>query len=211
MPIWFYISLFGFIAVMLPYFLSLEHLKLEEKYGKQKGTRIGEIFGVVSGWGFFLFWFGLWFSPQDKFLFPFLQNFSIQISILELHIYLVNLLIFIPFFVVGAWFGVKGVIQTSLKVAEIHRAERIVISGVYSIIRHPQYFGGILAHIGFSFLLSALYSLLVTPLVIAIIYIISWKEENELTKEFGQEYVEYRSKVPMLIPRLTIEKIEKAI
>ena len=206
MPIWFYISLFGFIAVMLPYFLSLEHLKLEEKYGKQKGKRIGEIFGVVSGWGFFLFWFGLWFSPQDRFLFPFLQSFSIQISILDLPIYLVNLLIFIPFFVVGAWFGVKGVVQTSLKVAEIHRAERIVTSGVYSIIRHPQYFGGILAHIGFSFLLSAMYSLLVTPLVIAIIYVISWKEENELTKEFGQEYVEYRSKVPMLIPKLTIEK-----
>ena len=206
MPIWFYISLFGFIAVILPYFLSLEHLKLEEKYGKQKGKRIGEILGMFSGWGFFLFWFGLWFSPQDRFLFPFLQSFSIQISILDLPIYLVNLLIFIPFFVVGAWFGVKGVVQTSLKVAEIHRAERIVTSGVYSIIRHPQYFGGILAHIGFSFLLSAMYSLLVTPLVIAIIYVISWKEENELTKEFGQEYVEYRSKVPMLIPKLTIEK-----
>lgn len=206
MPIWFYISLFGFIAVILPYFLSLEHLKLEEKYGKQKGKRIGEILGMFSGWGFFLFWFGLWFSPQDRFLFPFLQNFSIQISILDLPIYLVNLLIFMPFFVVGVWFGVKGVIQTSLKVAEIHRAERIVASGVYSIIRHPQYFGGILAHIGFSFLLSALYSLLVTPLVIAIIYVISWKEEKELTKEFGQEYVEYRNKVPMLIPKLAIER-----
>lgn len=211
MPILFFVSLFGFIAVILPYFLSLEHQKLGEKYGKQKGKRIGEIFGVVSGWGFFLFWFGLWFSPQDRFLFPFLQNSFIQISILDLPIYLVNLLIFIPFFVVGAWFGVKGVIQTSLKVAEIHRAERIVTSGVYSIIRHPQYFGGILAHIGFSFLLSALYSLLVTPLVIAIIYAISWKEENELTKEFGQEYVEYKRKVPMLMPKLTIEKIENVI
>ena len=206
MPILFYVSLFGFIAVMLPYFLSLEHLKLEEKYGKQKGKRNGEILGVVSGWGFFLFWFGLWFSPQDRFLFPFLQNIFIQISILDLPIYLVNLLIFIPFFIVGAWFGVKGVIQTSLKVAEIHRAERIVTSGVYSIVRHPQYFGGILAHIGFSFLFSALYSFLITPLVIAIIYAISWKEENELTKEFGQEYVEYRSKVPMLIPKLAMEK-----
>ena len=206
MPIWFYVSLFGFIAVMLPYFLSLEHLKLEEKYGKQKGKRVGEILGMVSGWGFFLFWFGLWFSPQERFLFPFLQSFSIQISILNLPIYLVNLLVFVPFFVVGAWFGVKGVIQTSLKVAEIHRAERIVASGVYSIVRHPQYFGGILAHIGFSFLLSALYSLLVTPLVIAIIYVISWKEEKELTKEFGQEYVEYRNKVPMLMPKLAIER-----
>ncbi len=192
---------------MLPYFLSLEHIKLEEKYGKQKGKKIGAIYGMISGWGFFLFWFGIWLSPQNRFLIPFLQNFSLQIPILNLTIYLLNFLIFIPFFAAGAWFGVRGVISTSLKVAETHRADTVVKTGVYSIVRHPQYLGGILAHIGFSFLLSGLYSLLVTPLVIAIIYIISWKEENELIKEFGQEYVEYKRMVPMLIPKFNVRKV----
>jgi protein-S-isoprenylcysteine O-methyltransferase Ste14 len=200
--VWFIISLLGFIAIMLPYFLSLEHLKLEEKYGKEKGKKIGEIYGVISGWGFFLFWLGIWLSPQDRFIIPFFQDFSIQIPIINLTIYLVNFLIFIPLFIMGAWFGIKGVIHTSLKVAETHRAERIATTGVYSIVRHPQYLGGILSHIGFSFLLSGLYSLLVTPLVIALIYTISWKEENELTKEFGQEYADYKKKVPMLIPEV---------
>jgi protein-S-isoprenylcysteine O-methyltransferase Ste14 len=186
---------------VLPYFLSLEHLKLEEKYGKRQGTKIGEIFGMISGWGFFLFWFGIWLSPQDIFTIPLFQDFSIQIPVFNIAIYLVNLLIFIPFFIAGAWFGVKGVIYTSLKVAETHRAERIVTTGVYSIVRHPQYFGGLLAHIGFSFLFSGMYSLLVTPLVIAVVYIISWKEEKELIKEFGQEYEDYKSGVPMLIPK----------
>jgi protein-S-isoprenylcysteine O-methyltransferase Ste14 len=206
LSVWFCVSLFGFVGIVLPYFLSLEHLKLEEKYGKQKGKKLGEIFGVISGWGFFLFWFGIWLSPQERFIIPIFQNFSIQIPILNLTIYLINLLLFIPFFVVGAWFGVAGVISTSLKVAETHRAETVVSTGVYSIVRHPQYLGGILAHIGFSFLLSGLYSLVVTPLAIAIIYIISWKEENELTKEFGQKYAEYRSKVPMLIPKFNVRK-----
>jgi protein-S-isoprenylcysteine O-methyltransferase Ste14 len=200
--VWFIISLLGFIAIMLPYFLSLEHLKLEEKYGKEKGKKIGEIYGVISGWGFFLFWLGIWLSPQDRFIIPFFQDFSIQIPIINLTIYLVNFLIFIPLFIMGAWFGIKGVIHTSLKVAETHRAERVATTGVYSIVRHPQYLGGILSHIGFSFLLSGLYSLLVTPLVIALIYTISWKEENELTKEFGQEYADYKKKVPMLIPEV---------
>ena len=199
--IWFYVSLFGFITIVLPYFLSLEHLKLEEKYGKQQGKRIGAIFGMISGWGFFLFWFGIWLSPQDRFLIPFFQDFSIQTPVLNIAIYLVNLLIFIPFFVAGAWFGVKGVIHTSLKVAETHVADRVVSTGVYSIVRHPQYFGGLLAHIGFSFLFSGMYSLLVTPLVIAVVYIISWKEEKELIKEFGQEYEDYKSRVPMLLPK----------
>jgi len=198
--VWFIISLLGFIAITIPYFLSLEHLKLEEKFGKEKGKKMGEILGIVSGWGFFLFWFGIWLSPQDRFIIPFFQDLSIQIPISSLTIYFVNFLIFIPFFITGAWFGIKGVILTSLKVAETHRAERIITTGVYSTVRHPQYFGGILAHIGVSFLLSGLYSLLVAPLVIALIYTISWKEENELAKEFGQEYVDYKKKVPMLIP-----------
>ena len=163
MYVWCIISLSGFVAMMIPYFLSLEHSNLEERYGKEKGKRIGEIYGMISGWGFFLFWFGIWFSPQDRFIIPFFQDFSIQIPILNLTIYLVNFLIFVPFFIAGAWFGIRGVIDTSLRVAETHRAESIVTSGVYSIIRHPQYFGGILAHIGFSFLLSGLYSLIIWP------------------------------------------------
>ena len=206
MHVWFIISVSGFVAIMLPYFLSLEHSNLEERYGKEKGKRIGEIYGMISGWGFFLFWFGIWLFPQDRFNIPLFQDFSIQTPVFNLAIYLVNLLIFIPFFIVGAWFGIKGVIHTSLKVAETHRAERIVTTGVYSSVRHPQYFGGLLAHIGFSFLFSGMYSLLVTPLVIAVVYIISWKEEKELIKEFCQEYEDYKSRVPMLIPKFIPRK-----
>ena len=202
MSSWFSVPLFGFIIIIIPYFLSLEHLKLEKKYGEDKGKKIGEIYGLISGWGFFLFWFGIWLSPQERFNFPFLQDFSVKISTLSLTIYLVNFLVFIPFFVVGAWFGIKGVIQTTLKVAETHRAKTIVTKGVYSIVRHPQYLGGILAHIGFSFLFSALCSLFATPLIIVLIYIISWKEEKELTKEFGSNYRDYQKKVPMLLPEV---------
>jgi protein-S-isoprenylcysteine O-methyltransferase Ste14 len=87
-------------------------------------------------------------------------------------------------------------------VAETHRAERVVTTGVYSVVRHPQYLGGLLAHLGISVLLSAWYSLLFTPLVVLLNYLIAWKEEVELVREFGMEYEEYRMTVPMLIPRI---------
>ena len=157
--------------------------------------------GVISGWGFFLFWFGIWLSPQDRFVTPFLQDLQIQIPYADFSLNIINLIVFLPFFIAGLWFGIKGVIQTSLKVSETHRTERITSTGVYSIMRHPQYFGGILAHIGFSILLSALFSLLSTPLVLAEIYFISRKEESELSKEFGKEYENYKMKVPMLFPK----------
>ena len=201
MYVWFFVSLFGFIAVILPYFLSLEHRKLEEKYGKEKGKSIGEIYGIVSGWGFFLFWFGIWFSPQSRFTIPLFQGLFIQLPVVNLIIPLLHLLIFTPFFVVGAWFGIKGVTETTLKVAETHRPNKVVKTGVYSIVRHPQYLGGLLAHVGFSFLLSALYSLLATPLIVGLIYFISRKEEDELAREFDGTYIGYKQKVPMLLPR----------
>ena len=109
--------------------------------------------------------------------------------------------IFAPLFAASAWFGIKGVTQTTLKVAETHRPTKIVETGVYSIVRHPQYLGGLLAHIAFSFLLSGLYSLLSTPLIVTLIYLISRKEESELNKEFGQDYLNYKKKTPMLLPK----------
>jgi hypothetical protein len=67
MYLWYFISVLGEILVLPLYFLSLEHTKLQGKYGKEKGTKIGEIFGLISGWVFFLFWIGIWISPQPRF------------------------------------------------------------------------------------------------------------------------------------------------
>jgi len=60
MHIWFFICVLGAIAVIPLHFLSVEHLKLQERYGKKKGTKVGEIYGLISGWGFFFFWVGIW-------------------------------------------------------------------------------------------------------------------------------------------------------
>ncbi len=45
-------------------------------------------------------------------------------------------------------------------------------------------------------------SVLVTPVVVAVVCVLCWKEEVELVNEFGEQYQEYQRKVPMLVPRL---------
>jgi protein-S-isoprenylcysteine O-methyltransferase Ste14 len=201
MYILFFISLLGFIVALPLYFLSLEHQKVEKKYGARKAKKISDIYGIISGWSFFLFWFGVWFSPQSRYIIPIFDDLLIHLQILNITIPILHLVIFAPLFAAGALFGIKGVTQTTLKVAETHRPTKIVKTGVYSIVRHPQYLGGLLAHIAFSFLLSGLYSLLSTPLIVTLVYLVSRKEESELSKEFGQEYLSYKNKTPMLLPK----------
>ena len=197
MSFWFLLSVLGIILIVPIHFLSVEHSRLDAKFGEKRGSRIGAALGMISGWGFFLFLFGLWLSPQER--------FTLQISgISFFNVPLSHLLLAIGFLLPGAYLGIKGVTEMGLRVAETHRAERVISTGVYSRVRHPQYLGAILSHIGASFLLSGSYSLLVSPLVIIINYILCWKEEQELVREFGEEYLKYRENVPMLIPRLSI-------
>ena len=202
MYFWFFICVLGAIAVVPAHFLSVEHTKLQGRYGKKKGKKIGEIFGLISGWGFFLFWVGIWISPQPRFYILFFQNLLVLIPFVDFSISMLNLLISLPFIMLGAYLGILGVKQTTMKVAEIHRTEKIVATGVYSKVRHPQYLGGLLAHLGVSVLLSSLFSLLVTPLIVLLIYFVSKKEEKELIREFGEPYKSYMKNVPMFIPKV---------
>jgi len=202
----FLISAIGMISIIPFYFWSLEHKKFFEHYGQRKGKSLTTIFGLISGWGFFLFLFSIWISPQPKLNIPFITSSLDFISFFSFSISVLHLMISLPIILVGAWFGIIGVKETSLKVAETHRPEKVIDTGVYSHIRHPQYFGAILSHIGISILLSSLYSIISTPIIILITFLFSWKEEKELKKEFGKEYEDYRRMVPMLFPRLRKKK-----
>lgn len=188
--------------LMLPlHFYSVEHQKLQQKFGKKKGELIGKIFGVLSGWGYFIFMTSIWLSPQPRFYFSLMTELFLIIPIIDLKIALFHVIISSPLFFLGAWFGIKGVQETTLEVSESHRTEEIITSGIYSKLRHPQYLGAILSHIAASTLFSALFSMIATTFIIIYNYIISWKEEKELIKEFGEEYKQYKKKVPMFIPR----------
>jgi len=202
----FILSILGMCFMVPLHFLSVEHLKFQKKYGVEKGNKITGILGLTSGWGFFIFWFGIWISPQPRLIIPFMQNPNIIIPFINFSIPIFYLLISVPFILIGAWLGIASVRETSLKVAETHRTEKIVSTKIYSIIRHPQYFGGLLAHIGITFLLSSLLSLIFTPLVILLNFLVAWKEEKELLKEFGNDYESYKEKVPMFFPKLKKQK-----
>ncbi len=189
---------------MIPlHFWSVEHQGLQRKYGKKRGIKIGKILGAFSGWMELVFLLGFWLSPQPRFIF---SGLSISIPIVNFSIPILHLAIALPLILAGAWIAIRGVETigkaTGTEVVDTHcKPGKIVTSGPYSTVRHPQYLGADLAHIGGSFLFSASYALLFTPVYVLCNYLISWKEEKELTREFGKEYENYQKKVPMFLPR----------
>jgi protein-S-isoprenylcysteine O-methyltransferase Ste14 len=177
---------------------------LNERYGPERGRKIGSLLGMVSGWGIFIFLIGLWISPQPSFVVPFIQDIILVIPIFGLFVLRIPILHFVIAIIIlipGAWLGIKGVTEIGLEESETHRPKRVITTGLYSRMRHPQYTGAILSHIGITFLLSSFYSLLATPLVILVNYVLCWKEEMELVREFGEDYINYQKSVPMFIPR----------
>ncbi|MFX1397280.1 MAG: methyltransferase family protein [Promethearchaeota archaeon] len=177
-------------------------MRFKEKFGAKNGDRLTSIFGIISGWGFFLILIVLWISPQPRFLIPFLEDVILIVPLFNFKIPLIHLLISLPFISIGAYLGIAGVNATTLRVSETHKAVNIVDMGLYSKIRHPQYLGAILSHLGISILLSSLLSLFITPFIVLYNYVIAWKEEKELSKEFPKYYENYKKKVPMFFPRL---------
>jgi protein-S-isoprenylcysteine O-methyltransferase Ste14 len=93
-----------------------------------------------------------------------------------------------------AWAGLKIIF------GETREEPRVITTGVFSIVRHPIYFGSILLYLGFILLSLSLLSVLIWFIIIAFYYIISRHEEKLLTQRFGLAYEEYKKKVPMLFP-----------
>jgi protein-S-isoprenylcysteine O-methyltransferase Ste14 len=91
-------------------------------------------------------------------------------------------------------FRLKGKVQGR---SYIHTTV-LVDSGVYAIVRHPQYLAGILIAIALP-LITQHWSVVVTGLVgAAITYIGTYDEERGCIEKFGDAYRQYQQKVPRM-------------
>ncbi len=84
----------------------------------------------------------------------------------------------------------------------IHKSKHVTQTGPYAICRHPLYLGHLLITIGFLVAANNIWIALAGVLVFWLIFDTTMgNEENYLTDLFGEEYNEYRKKVPQLLPR----------
>ena len=116
-----------------------------------------------------------------------------------------NYVIGIPFFVFGMIARMYPMIYLRKRgtTTTLDEVVKIVDTGPYKIIRHPQYAGGILLLIGWYLTWGSIYCLFLVPLIALLIVVQAFIEEKYiLEKEFGGAYGEYRKKVGMFFPKI---------
>ena len=85
--------------------------------------------------------------------------------------------------------------------AQLFEDHQLITHGPFAIVRHPMYAGLILASIGALLLYSTwttLYFALFAPLTL----VRARREEQALSAEFGEQWLDYCKHVPMILPHL---------
>lgn len=86
---------------------------------------------------------------------------------------------------------------------KIYRAkDKLVTTGIYEHVRHPQYLGFLLLTLGMNILWVTISTLLLWPILAIMYYRLAKEEDRELEERFGEEYRKYERAVPMLIPQM---------
>ena len=197
----FALSAAGLLVAVPIHWASVSRGALGEALGAGRGEGAARLLGTFSGALETVCLAGLWLAPQPRWGPGLLPGPVVEPVGLPLN--LVQVLVPLPLLAAGAFLGIRGVMDVGLEVADTHRVpDRLVTTGVYGTVRHPQYLGWTLAHVALSIALSATWALLFTPALLFVIFCISWAEEGDLVRAYGDEYREYRDRVPMLVPRL---------
>ena len=119
----------------------------------------------------------------------------------------------------GAIFGIVPIIQFRLKGGvekgkSYVQTKRLVTTGLYAIVRHPQYIASIIISMALVCMSQhwVVIVLLLPPIVLT--YIDTRRADKALVIKFGEEYELYQKEVPRMMPlygilKLLIRKLRK--
>jgi len=95
---------------------------------------------------------------------------------------------------------------------QIHKARResqgkLVTTGIYKYVRHPQYLGFLLITFGLNVQWLTIFTLILWPLLAILYWRLAKEEDKENEDRFGEAFREYKRQVPSFIPRLRTKKL----
>ena len=114
---------------------------------------------------------------------------------------------FSPLHILSYLFIGGGFIMLSSAWEKLYKAQKqhtLAITGLYGRIRHPQYVGFILIMFGFLLQWPTILTLVIFPILLVMYAKLAVLEEKDMEKKFGRGYVEYRTKTPAFIPKISL-------
>ena len=82
------------------------------------------------------------------------------------------------------------------------RSEPLRTDGLYAVVRHPLMLCDVFWPLGWSLAFGSIIGVLLTPVWLAMIWVLTHLEEEALVREYGDAYRELQARVPRLFPRL---------
>ena|SRR3989338_3232695 len=132
----------------------------------------------------------LWLVPAEAVLAQNAFTYILVVSAVFYWLYFFSLAVFIN----------RQAAQSSVK------TEKLVQHGVYGLVRHPIYAADIVLAWGM-FLFWPRLGVLVSAIWLTLIMFYWMRlEEGVLMEKFGQDYADYKKKVPMFLPRMFRKK-----
>lgn len=148
-------------------------------------------------------WYGFMVLPLAAYVSVFFWGYS------EFRGSEIYLLFFSPRLMFGRVVAIIGFVVFLAACFQFLRGHgRLITSGLYSVVRHPQYFGIIVMTLGIS-VMSMQYTMGASPEVmyawlfqVCGYVLLAGYEERHLLIEYGKEYQQYRHKVSFIFPAL---------
>ncbi len=133
----------------------------------------------------------------------------------------IRLIISLPIFCIGVLFaiwsnvflfdkGLGGPLD-AFNVSISPRSTKLVVTGPYRYCRNPMVFGALCIYLSISIYVNSWLDIAVILSVVPLfIVFLKRSEEKRLVRDFGEEYLSYKSKTPMIIPFLKFRKKKNA-
>lgn len=100
------------------------------------------------------------------------------------------------------FFGIMLIARGWRQVYLAQKKGELTTTGVYSLVRHPQYTGIFVALFAEGVLhWPTVFSVGIYPFIVIAYTLLARREEKKMVQEFGERYLRYREQVPMFIPQ----------
>ena len=155
-------------------------------------------FAEMFGFPFTMYIFMGVFGYNEIFSLEFLLGTVIgQEMSYTIHVYYV-----LPISKIIMGIGILLIIFGWKQIYDARKKGNLVTTGLYRYVRHPQYLGFFLITLGMNVQWLTIITLAMWPLFVFVYYRLAKSEEKEVEEKFGEEYLEYKRRVPGFIPRL---------